>query len=64
MKKKCEEIDLTEYIRKRAEELWEEEGFKQGYDLDYWLQAEEIIRNEMKEDLSIISNILRNNHRK
>jgi len=50
MKKKNKEIDLTDYIRVKAKELWEKDGCKQGHDLDYWLQAEKIIRNQMKKE--------------
>lgn len=64
MKNKCEEVDLTDYIRVKAKEIWQDDGWKKGRDLDYWLQAEKIIRDEVREDLSVISNILRNKHRK
>jgi hypothetical protein len=50
MKKKNKEIDLTDYIRVKAEELWEKDGCKQGHDLDYWLQAEKIIKSQMKKE--------------
>jgi hypothetical protein len=64
MRNKYEEIDLTDYIRAKAKEIWQDNGWKKGQDLDYWLQAEKIIRNEVKEDLGVISNILHNRHRK
>lgn len=47
MKKKGKKIDLTDYIRVKAEELWEKDGCKQDRDLDYWLQAENIIKSQM-----------------
>ena len=51
MKNKCKEINLIDYIRVKAKELWEEDGCKQGRDLDYWLQAEKIIKSQMKKEL-------------
>ncbi len=50
MKKKCKEIDLTDYIKIKARELWEKDGCKQGRDLDYWLQAEKIIKGQMRKE--------------
>ena len=50
MKKECKEIDLTDYIKIKARELWEKDGCKQGRDLDYWLQAEKIIKTQMKRE--------------
>ena len=32
----------------RAKELWEKDGCKQGRDLDYWLQAENIVKSQVK----------------
>lgn len=46
MKKKCKEIDLTDCIRVKAKELWEKDGCKQGQDLDYWLEAEKIVKGQ------------------
>lgn len=40
--------DLTNLIREKAKELWEKGGCKQGRDMDYWLQAEKIIKKQMK----------------
>lgn len=48
MKKKFKEIDLTDYIEVKARELWEKDGCKQGRDLDYWLEAEKIVKSQMK----------------
>ncbi len=39
--------DLTNFIREKAKELWEKDGRKQGRDLDYWLQAEKIVKAKM-----------------
>ncbi len=55
MKKKCKEIDLTDYVKIKAKELWEKDGCKQGRDLDYWLEAEKIIKNQMKREFSTCS---------
>lgn len=48
MKKKRDNMDLTECIRQKAKELWEKDGCKQGHDLDYWLQAEKIVKSQAK----------------
>jgi hypothetical protein len=32
----------------KANELWEKDGCKQGRDLDYWLQAEKIVKGRMR----------------
>ena len=48
MEKKREKTDLTNNIREKARELWEKDGCKQGRDLDYWLQAEKIVKGQMK----------------
>lgn len=48
MGKKSKEVDLTEYIKVKAKELWEKDGCKQGRDLDYWLQAEKIVKSQVK----------------
>jgi len=48
MRKKCKEIDLNDCIKAKAKELWEKNGCKQGRDLDYWLQAEKIIKSQIK----------------
>ncbi|MBU4376043.1 MAG: DUF2934 domain-containing protein [Candidatus Omnitrophica bacterium] len=41
-------IDLTNLIREKAKELWEKDGRKQGRDMDYWLQAEKIVKAQAK----------------
>jgi hypothetical protein len=48
VKKKYEKAELTNCIKEKAKELWEKDGCKQGRDLDYWLQAEKIIKGQMK----------------
>ncbi len=48
MEKKRKAIDLTEYIKIKARELWEKDGCKQGRDLDYWLQAEKIVKSQTR----------------
>lgn len=48
MKKDCETTDLTGCIQKKAHELWEKDGFKQGCDLEYWLKAEKIVKSKAK----------------
>jgi len=46
MAKKCSNTSLTECIKVKAKELWEKDGCKQGRDLDYWLQAEKIVKSQ------------------
>ena len=48
MKNKCERAELTNPIKEKAKELWEKDGYKQGRDLEYWLQAERIIKSQAK----------------
>lgn len=38
---------LTDMIRKKAYELYEKKGKKQGRDMDNWLEAERIIRQRV-----------------
>ena len=38
-------INLEEEIRRRAYELWEENGRDAGHDQEYWLSAEREVRN-------------------
>ncbi len=35
--------DESESVNKKAYELWEKDGCKQGHDLDYWLNAEKVL---------------------
>jgi len=48
MKNKCEKAELTNCIKEKAKELWKKDGSKQGNDLVYWLQAEKIVKGQMK----------------
>lgn len=48
MRKKCKGTDLTDCTRAKAKELWEKDGCKQGNDLAYWLQAEKIVKSQVK----------------
>jgi len=38
---------LTDMIRKKAYELYEKKGKKQGRDMDNWLEAERMIKQKM-----------------
>ena len=38
----------AECIRKKAYELWEQGGHKQGHDFDYWIAAENAIKAQIK----------------
>lgn len=55
MKKKSKELDLADYIKVRARELWEKDGCKEGRDLDYWLGAEKIIKSQMRKQFPKIN---------
>ena len=55
MDKKCRKADLTDCIRKKAYELWQKDGCKQGRDFDYWLQAEKIVKNQNRPLQKILS---------
>ena len=46
MAKKCSNKDLTECIKVKAKKLWEKDGCKQDRDLDYWLQAEKVVKSQ------------------
>lgn len=43
--------DEQECIRNQAYKLWEKDGCKQGFDLDYWLIAEERV-NRLNNEIS------------
>ena len=45
---KCEKTELKNCIEAKAKELWVRDGFQQGHDLDYWLQAEKIVKGKTK----------------
>ena len=36
--------NMTEQIRTKARELWEQRGSVQGKDLDIWLEAERMVK--------------------
>jgi len=44
MRRKCKKINMADCVKAKAKELWEKDGCKQGRDLDYWLQAEKIVK--------------------
>ena len=48
MNNKCEKAELANRIKEKAKELWEKDGCKGGRDLDYWLQAEKIVKGQIK----------------
>lgn len=41
--------DLTGLIRKKAQELYEKSGRKEGRDLENWLEAERLVRQKSNE---------------
>jgi len=43
----CTQEQLSEAIRKKAQELFEKNGKKQGRDLDNWLEAERIVKSQV-----------------
>ena len=44
----CCNTDKAECIKKKAYELWEKDGRKQGRDLHYWLIAENTAKGRIK----------------
>ena len=44
----CCNNDAHECIKKKAYELWDKEGRKNGRDLDYWLKAEKAVKTQIK----------------
>lgn len=40
---------VWQLIRQRAYELWVQRGRRGGYDMDAWLEAEEIVMDELHE---------------
>ena len=44
----CYRIDLQECIKRKAYELWEKDGCRQGHDLYYWLIAEKTVKVQVK----------------
>ncbi|MFA5088158.1 MAG: DUF2934 domain-containing protein [Candidatus Omnitrophota bacterium] len=47
----CYKSDEQECIKKKAHELWEKDGCKQGHDQDYWLMAEKNVKAPLKKIL-------------
>jgi len=47
----CAPGQITEEIRKKAQELYEQSGRKPGRDLDNWLEAEKIVRTQFCRNL-------------
>ncbi len=45
----CYTKDMAECIKKKAYELWEKEGRKQGCDMQYWLRAEKAVKGQAKQ---------------
>ncbi len=46
MGKKRGKTDLSEVVKVKAKELWEKGGCKQDNDLEYWLEAEKIVKGQ------------------
>lgn len=44
----CYMNDPQECIKKKAYELWNKDGCKQGYDLQHWLRAERVVNAQIK----------------
>jgi hypothetical protein len=42
---KLSEAEVTERIKKTAQELWEKKGRVQGKDLEIWLEAEKLVKS-------------------
>ena len=42
----CSGAQLTDAIRKKAQELYEKSGRKSGRDLENWLEAERIVKSK------------------
>jgi hypothetical protein len=40
---------MRERISKKAFELWQDRGYRDGHDLEYWLDAEAIVMEEIHE---------------
>jgi hypothetical protein len=40
---------MTERISKKAFELWQERGYRDGHDLEDWLDAEAVVMEEIHE---------------
>ena len=44
----CYHKDTEKGIKRKAYELWEKEGRRQGNDMDYWLRAEKAVKAQIK----------------
>ena len=44
----CCKKDEVDHIKEKAKELWKKDGCKQGRDLEYWLQAEKVVKVQIK----------------
>ena len=44
----CYHKDTEECIKRKAYELWEKDGRRQGNDMDYWLNAEKTVKTKIK----------------
>ena len=44
----CCKKEVVECIKKKAYELWDKDGRKQGRDMDYWLNAEKVVKVQIK----------------
>ena len=47
---KREDSEISLRIARRAYELYEQRGREDGYEMEYWLQAEEEIRNQDEQE--------------
>lgn len=47
----CYKHGEAECIKKKAYELWEHDGRKQGRDLEHWLNAEKTVKVEAKNNI-------------
>ena len=48
MGNECNKKDAAGCIKKKAYELWDKDGRKQGCDLHYWLKAEKAVKVQIK----------------
>ena len=48
MGNECDKKNAAECIKKKAYELWDKDGRKQGCDLNYWLKAEKAVKTQIK----------------
>jgi hypothetical protein len=44
----CYKNDESECIKKKAYELWDKDGRRQGRDLQYWLKAEKAVKTQIE----------------